>query len=60
MPSVPVRGRPERYGVRRLFVGRNYHARAAAIGRPVDKSKEAPLHFTKSPTMLVDSGATVP
>lgn len=61
VPSVPVRGRAERAPVHRLFfVGRNYHAHAVEMGRPVDKSKESPFYFTKSPSTLVESGATVP
>jgi fumarylpyruvate hydrolase len=59
--SLPVRGRNERYPINRLFfVGRNYHAHAAEMGRPVDKSVEVPFYFTKSPSTLVESGATVP
>lgn len=59
--SVPVRGKNERYPVNRLFfVGRNYHAHAVEMGRPVDKSVEAPFYFTKAPSTLVESGATVP
>jgi fumarylpyruvate hydrolase len=59
--SLPVRGRHERYPVGRLFfVGRNYHAHAVEMGRPVDKSVEVPFYFTKSPSTLVESGATVP
>ncbi|WP_119290282.1 fumarylacetoacetate hydrolase family protein [Azohydromonas sediminis] len=61
VPSVPVRGCAERAPVNRLFfVGRNYHAHAVEMGRPVDKSKEVPFYFTKSPCTLVESGATVP
>jgi fumarylpyruvate hydrolase len=45
---------------RLFFVGRNYHAHAVEMGRPVDKSNEVPFYFTKSPSTLVDSGATVP
>jgi fumarylpyruvate hydrolase len=61
MPSAAVRGRAERAPVNRLFfVGRNYHAHAAEMGRPVDKSVEQPFYFTKSPSTLVESGATVP
>jgi fumarylpyruvate hydrolase len=61
VPSIPVRGRSERAPVNRLFfVGRNYHAHAVEMGRPVDKSKEVPFYFTKSPSTLVESGATVP
>lgn len=60
VPSLPVRGRAERLPVNRLFfVGRNYHAHAVEMGKPVDKSVEAPFYFTKSPTTLVPSGATV-
>ena len=59
--SVAVRGRSERYPIHRLFfVGRNYHAHAVEMGRPVDKSVEVPFYFTKSPSTLVASGATVP
>ncbi len=58
--SLPVRGKAERLPVNRLFfVGRNYHAHAVEMGRPVDKSVEVPFYFTKSPSTLVGSGATV-
>ena len=60
-PSLPVRGNAARFPVRRIFcVGRNYHAHAVEMGRPVDKSTGRPFYFTKSPSTLVDSGATVP
>jgi fumarylpyruvate hydrolase len=60
VPSLAVRGRSERYPIQRLFfVGRNYHAHAVEMGRPVDKSAEVPFYFTKSPSSLVESGATV-
>lgn len=60
-PTLPVRGIAERAPVNRLFfVGRNYHAHAAEMGRPVDKATSAPFYFTKSPQTLVESGATVP
>ncbi len=59
--SLPVRGSNERLPVNRLFfVGRNYHAHALEMGRPVDKSAETPFYFTKAPGTLVQSGATVP
>jgi fumarylpyruvate hydrolase len=59
--SLAVRGGSERYPINRLFfVGRNYHAHAVEMGRPVDKSVEVPFYFTKSPSTLVESGATVP
>jgi fumarylpyruvate hydrolase len=55
-----VRGKPDRLPINRLFfVGRNYHAHAVEMGRPVDKSVEQPFYFTKSPSTLVQSGATV-
>ncbi len=58
--SLAVRGRSERFPIQRLFfVGRNYHAHAVEMGRPVDKSKEVPFYFTKAPSTLVESGATV-
>jgi fumarylpyruvate hydrolase len=58
--SVAVRGKDARYPINRLFfVGRNYHAHAVEMGRPVDKLVEAPFYFTKSPSTLVESGATV-
>ena len=59
--SLPVRGTAERFPVNRIFcVGRNYHAHAVEMGRPVDKSAEQAFYFTKSPQTLVLSGATVP
>lgn len=58
--SAPVQGKTERFPIQRLFfVGRNYHAHAAEMGKTVDKSKERPFYFTKSPSTLVHSGATV-
>ena len=58
--SLPVRGKTERLPVNRIFlVGRNYHAHAVEMGRPVDKSVEVPFYFTKAPGTLVESGATV-
>ena len=58
--SLPVRGKNERLPINRLFfVGRNYHAHAVEMGKPVDKSVERPFYFTKAPQTLVKSGATV-
>ncbi len=60
IPSLAIRGRAERYPVGRIFcVGRNYHAHAVEMGRPVDKSAERAFYFTKTPSTLVESGATV-
>jgi fumarylpyruvate hydrolase len=59
-PSATIRGMQERFPVNRLFfVGRNYHAHAVEMGKPVDKSIERPFYFTKSPQTLTPSGATV-
>jgi fumarylpyruvate hydrolase len=58
--SLPVRGKTERLPVHRLFfVGRNYHAHAVEMGKPVDKASERPFYFTKAPSTLVESGTTV-
>jgi fumarylpyruvate hydrolase len=58
--SLPVQGSTQRLPINRLFfVGRNYHAHAVEMGRPVDKAVEQPFYFTKSPQTLVESGATV-
>jgi fumarylpyruvate hydrolase len=60
VPSLPVRGKTERLPINRLFfVGRNYHAHAVEMGRPVDKTVERPFYFTKAAQTLVESGATV-
>lgn len=59
-PSLPVRDKSERLPVNRIFcVGRNYHAHAIEMGRPVDKATQRPFYFTKSNTALVPSGTTV-
>jgi fumarylpyruvate hydrolase len=58
--SVAIRGQDIRFPINRLFfVGRNYHAHAVEMGRPVDKSVERPFYFTKAPQTLTPSGATV-
>ncbi len=58
--SVAVRNSTQRFPIQRLFfVGRNYHAHAVEMGRPVDKTVEVPFYFTKSPSTLVESGETV-
>ena len=58
--SVAIRGQDTRFPINRLFfVGRNYHAHAVEMGRPVDKSVERPFYFTKAPQTLTPSGATV-
>jgi fumarylpyruvate hydrolase len=57
--AAPVRGRSERFPIRRIFcVGRNYEAHAKEMGVAVDR--EAPFYFTKASDHYVASGATVP
>jgi fumarylpyruvate hydrolase len=59
--SLPVVGVDARFPVKRIFcVGRNYHAHAVEMGRPVDKSTMKPFYFLKDASALVESGATVP
>ncbi|MEI8159304.1 MAG: fumarylacetoacetate hydrolase family protein [Burkholderiales bacterium] len=61
VPSLSVRGGDARFPVNRIFcVGRNYHAHAVEMGRPVDKSTMKPFYFNKASSTLVDSGSTVP
>jgi fumarylpyruvate hydrolase len=58
--SLAIRGKTERFPINRLFfVGRNYHAHAVEMGKPVDKTVERPFYFTKAPQTLVASGTTV-
>jgi fumarylpyruvate hydrolase len=59
--SLPVQGAQARFPIKRIFcVGRNYHAHAVEMGRPVDKSTMKPFYFIKDASTLVESGATVP
>lgn len=64
VPSLSVQGTEARFPVHRIFcVGRNYHAHAVEMGRPVDKASMKPFYFTKAASALVEStqnGATVP
>lgn len=61
VPSLPVQGMAARFPVKRIFcVGRNYHAHALEMGRPVDKSTMRPFYFLKDASALVASGSTVP
>jgi fumarylpyruvate hydrolase len=59
--SVEIRGSNQRYAANRIFcVGRNYHAHAKEMGVSVDKSKQEPFYFTKSPSAIVASGSRIP
>ena len=58
-PTVPVVGETGGFPVRRIFcVGRNYAAHAAEMGHEVDR--EAPFYFTKTPSAICLTGATIP
>lgn len=58
-PVVPVKGSGAAYPVYRIFcVGRNYADHAKEMGVEVDR--EAPFYFTKAPSAIQLSGATVP
>jgi fumarylpyruvate hydrolase len=57
--AAPIRGRSERFPIRRIFcVGRNYEAHAREMGVAADR--EAPFYFTKAAEHSVASGSTVP
>jgi fumarylpyruvate hydrolase len=56
--SAPIRGRADRFPIRRIFcVGRNYEAHAKEMGSVVDR--EAPFYFTKASEHYAPSGSTV-
>jgi fumarylpyruvate hydrolase len=57
--TAPVRGRAERFPIRRIFcVGRNYEDHAKEMGVAADR--EAPFYFMKAADHYVASGSTVP
>src|SRR5262245_29892658 len=58
-PSVEVKGRGERFPVRRIYcVGRNYAAHAREMG--FDPDREPPFFFTKPADAIVPNNATIP
>jgi len=58
-PAAAIRGRAERFPIRRIFcVGRNYAAHAREMGHAPDR--EAPFYFMKAGEHYVASGSTVP
>jgi len=58
-PSVEVKGRSERFPVRRIYcVGRNYAAHAREMG--FDPDREPPFFFTKPADAIVPNNATIP
>jgi fumarylpyruvate hydrolase len=55
-----IHGTELKFPVHRIFcVGRNYLAHAAEMGVSVDKTTQEPFYFTKHPSALVESGATI-
>jgi fumarylpyruvate hydrolase len=57
--SVAIKGRAERFPVRRIFcVGRNYAAHAREMGQ--NPEREAPFFFSKPADALVPNDATIP
>lgn len=57
--GVSVRGRAERFPIRRIFcVGRNYEDHAKEMGVAADR--EAPFYFMKAADHYVASGSNVP
>jgi fumarylpyruvate hydrolase len=56
--SAPIRGRAQRFPIRRIFcVGRNYEGHAREMGAVVDR--EAPFYFTKAAPHYAPSGSTI-
>jgi fumarylpyruvate hydrolase len=56
--AAPIRGRAERFPLRRIFcVGRNYEAHAREMGVAADR--EAPFYFTKASEHYAPSGTTI-
>lgn len=57
-PAIPVAGSSARFPVHRIFcVGRNYAAHAAEMGFATEKG--TPFFFTKTPSAICHSGATI-
>lgn len=58
-PAVEVKGRAERFPVRRIYcVGRNYAAHAREMGSNPDR--EPPFFFTKPANAIVPNHSTIP
>ena len=58
-PSIPVKGRDERFPVHRIYcVARNYPAHAREMGQ--DPDREPPFFFTKPADAIVPNNATIP
>ena len=57
-PTIPILGEEASFPVHRIFcVGRNYAAHAAEMGFAA--TKDAPFYFTKAPSAICHSGATI-
>ena len=58
-PSVEIKGRAERFPVRRIYcVGRNYAAHIKEMGKEAER--EPPFFVTKPPDAVVPNGGRVP
>lgn len=58
-PSLPVRGRIERFPIRRIYcVGRNYAAHAREMGK--DPNREPPFFFQKPADAIFEDGGVMP
>jgi 2-keto-4-pentenoate hydratase/2-oxohepta-3-ene-1,7-dioic acid hydratase in catechol pathway len=58
-PSLPIRGRPERFPVHRIYcVGRNFVEHAREMGSEVDRG--TPVFFSKPADALVADGGRIP
>lgn len=56
--AAPVRGRGQRFPIRRIFcVGRNYEAHAREMGGAIER--DAPFYFTKASQHYASSGSTI-
>jgi fumarylpyruvate hydrolase len=56
--TAPIRGRAERFPIRRIFcVGRNYEAHAREMGGPIER--DVPFYFTKASEHYASSGSTI-
>ena len=57
-PTIPILGEEASFPVHRIFcVGRNYAAHAAEMGFAA--TKDEPFYFTKTPSAICHSGATI-
>src|SRR5687768_18412197 len=59
IPSLAIRGRAERFAVRRIYcVGRNFADHAKEMGATIDRG--TPVFFSKPPDAVVPGGGPMP